>query len=192
MKSFTRLLCINIVIIALISIWAFVNFNAEYIYRENGFLENAQVVYLVLAGIVFFAASIKNGERAPLIPLFFSILCAAFIFRELDFERISDNAIVVAFASGLGRNIIMALLIAGVLCAALLRFKFYFAESLKWFKSKSGLLFVLFGILVVAASVFEEAAKADIIAHGQFFEEYFETLAYCALFISGMVQFNAR
>ena len=185
------MLCINIVIIALISVWAFANFNQEYIYRENGFLESAQVVYLVLAAIAFFMASVKKGARAPLIPLFFSILCIAFIFREVDFERITDNGIVVFLASGFGRNIIMTLMIVGVLCAAFMRYRLYFAESLSWLKSKSGLLFILFGVLVVVGSVFEETAKMELLGNGEFFEEYFEALAYCALFISGLMSLKA-
>lgn len=156
----------------------------ELIHTENYFIENMQVAVCTLACAVFLAGALSNGEKAKMIPMFFAALAFAFIFREVDFERLDVPEFVKTLCSGKGRNIIMAVLFVSVFTGAFLKFKFYFGAVLKFLRSKVFVWGVLAALVLVASDIVERSTS---IPNHEFWEETIELAGYAFFLISAIV-----
>lgn len=142
--------------------------------QENGVLENAQVVFLFVSGIIFFFQSFSAGRLTRLLLWMAGWLCLSFILRELDVDKLPVPSWVVLIGSGMGRNLIMA---AGWGFLAVLVIKSF--SDLKgnlWvvFKSKTAILGMVACAFLVFGAIFEELKF-------QLLEESSEALGYFLL-----------
>lgn len=156
----------------------------ELIHAENHFIENLQVAVCAFACAVFFAGALLNGEKAKMIPMFFAVLAFAFIFREVDFERLDVPEIVKTLCAGKGRNIIMAVLFVSVFTGAFLKFKFYLGAALKFLRTKVFVWGVLAALTLLASDIVERSSS---IPNHEFWEESVELVGYTLFLISAIV-----
>lgn len=158
------------------------------IHAENHFVENMQVIVCALASVVFFVSAFINGEKAKMIPLFFATLAFAFIFREVDFEKLDVPEIVKTLGSGKGRNIIMIVLFVSVFTGAFLKFKFYLGAVFKFLRTKTFIVGVLSALILVASDILERSTS---IPNYEFWEETVEYVGYTFFLLSAITYIPA-
>ena len=124
-------------------------------------------------------AAFFNGEKARAIPLFFAVLALAFIFREVDFERLDVPKICKTLCAGKGRNILVASMFVGVFAMAFFKFKFYLGAVFKFIKTSAFYWGVAAAAVLLLSDIIE---RAHPFAHYEFWEETLELAGY-ALFL---------
>ena len=113
-----------------------------------------------------------------------ALLCLTFVLRELDVDELAVPNWVILAGSGTGRNIILG---GCWIAFGVFIFK-SFSELKGIFKhiicSRSGVLFIAAGVLLLGGDFFDRSVEADC---AQLVEEILETLGYASLFIAGIV-----
>jgi hypothetical protein len=155
--------------------------NINTIYAENGPLENLQSILLAISCIVFLAPIALKREQEKLILLFCSLLCCSFVLRELDVQHLDVPSALKFIGSGVGRDTILTVAFMALFCFAAFRFSYYKKASILFLGSKSGILLMLGGLLLIVGNLFQ---KSDSIIHNVFFEEAFELCGYCFILLS--------
>lgn len=157
--------------------------NPERLVQENGLIENIQAILLLFsAGLFLFNSTIgPKGER--LIMLFFSFLSFAFFLREVDVEKLGLPIAFEYLFSGLGRNLLLSMLLSAILLRGFSRFRHYWQHSLAFLYSIKGVLIITTGSLLVIGDVMEGLKTLE---NHVLLEESFEVLAYQCLLIVGI------
>jgi hypothetical protein len=155
--------------------------NNTDIYVENGLLENIQAILLIISCIVFLIpiAVEKNPEK--LILLFCSLLCYSFILREVDFDELDVNDTIKYFFSGVFRNISITVAFIVLFSCAAFRFSYYINASISFIRSKSGILLMSGGFLLITGDLLE---KSSSIIHHVYWEELLELCGCCFILLS--------
>ncbi len=154
--------------------------NHVFLYKENGPLENIQVVTLMLACLVFFTPVVSQKRMDKLILLFFAFLCLSFIVREIDVEKFDIPEILIVLGSGIGRNIILGTGFIAIFSYAFFNFSYYKHLSISFLRSKNGVSMITAGIFLGIGSAFEHA---KLVQHHQFFEEMSELTGYVLILL---------
>lgn len=178
----TELLCPRILITLLgylgIVIWSTYSvygLNHTAFYAENGWLENAQVLTLSIACLVFFLPVVCQRRDDKLFLLFFSLLCLSFVLREVDVEKLKIPDIFILFGSGTGRNVMLATGFIAIFSWAVFNIKHYKKTLTSFGLSSVGILFVAAGLFLCIGDLFE---KMSFVQHHVFFEEMSEFSGY--------------
>jgi len=154
------------------------------IYAENGLIESTQVYLLALACGIYLATLALEKRSDKLLLLSCSLLCYGFIVRELDIETFAVPQALVVVGSGVGRTMILALVIVAIgLYAALTDLAHYRKAAAEFLRSRPGVLLMAGGVFLVVGEFIE---KSKILPHGDFFEEMAELFAYLLIFLSSI------
>jgi hypothetical protein len=161
--------------------------NQPEVYAENGPIENTQVGLLAISCFLFFMAAVwgKRPDKLPL--LFCSLLCYSFVLRELDFEKMCVNPVIVFWGSGVGRDIHEAILFSGIGIYSLCYFKYYANMAARFLTSRSGLLLMMGGLSLLLGHIFEECNGW---IYREYFEELFELLGYQYVLLSSIAVYS--
>jgi len=155
------------------------------IYTENSWVENAQVAILCIACAIFFIDAQGLSGRHKTLCYFFSMLCFAFMFREVDFDRIDGMPDFIVFMlAGKGRTFFFIILLA--LLALMLRdIKIYWASLTQYLRCS---VVVYIGIAALMLIIFSTAfdKKLIVIEHRIFFEELSEMTAYYFILLASL------
>ena len=155
-----------------------------HIYAENGLIENIQASPLAVACAVYLATVALEKRSDKLILLFCSLLCYGFVLRELDIEKFDVPRALVFIGSGVGRNMTLAVAVAGIcLYAALTDLPRYRNTVAKFLRSMPGVLLVAGGVFLIIGDLIE---KNKMIANAVFAEEMAELLAYVLILLSSI------
>jgi len=158
--------------------------NQVSIYIENGWLENTQVITLILSCIIFLIPLFGQKREDKLILLFFSLLCFSFILREVDVEDFEIIAILKFLGHGIGRNIMLSSGFIIIAVYTMLNYDYYKDLAKEFIRSLAGRLIIAAGFLLVIGSIFEHR---DSILHYVFLEEIFELLGYVLILITALL-----
>ncbi len=159
--------------------------NASF-YKENGTLENIQVLLLFATFLIFLLPTLYQKRNDKLIFGFFSLLILNFILRELDVEELVIPKILILIGSGTGRKVLLAIGFVSILLYATFNFKYYTNLSKELFQSKAGALIVISPIFLFLGGFFEDAQ----FQHNEYFEEISELIGYILLFFVALIFFN--
>ncbi|MEN7972268.1 MAG: hypothetical protein ABFR47_00385 [Verrucomicrobiota bacterium] len=147
--------------------------------RENGVLENTQVVFLLLSGLIFAVQSFFVARNIRIVLWMGAWFCLSCILRELDVDELAVPCWVILIGSGLGRNLIMGVgwITLGVIAIrshSELRSKFG-----SMVRSRTAIFVFAAGILLLLGSLFDRETIAT--AHGKLWEEASEVFGYFLL-----------
>jgi hypothetical protein len=157
----------------------------SHLYKENGLLENLQVIFLLLTMSVLLVQFYFRVNSHRFFSLAGAFLCLVFILRELDVEKLDVPRIVIVLGSGCGRDVLMsvmglALLAYAVRNSTVLRGLLPgYLCTLSLFTVFVGLLFLVFG------GLFDKGWIVNM--HNQFFEEILEMTGYYFMFAGVVV-----
>tara|TARA_B110000046_G_scaffold183326_1_gene219217 strand:- start:8928 stop:9578 length:651 start_codon:yes stop_codon:yes gene_type:complete len=151
------------------------------LYTEHGFIENLQVILLILA-CTGFIYTIRNSEQYSRdIAQFLALLMIAFIVRELGIDAISDTKLILFEGDG---RLLYAVPLTGLMLKALLNYKFYLKHLNVFLGTRSfqylGLAAIFYGVI---SRIFEKNYMQ--IANQGFWEESTEIAACLLLFAIG-------
>ena len=152
--------------------------------RENGVLENAQVILLLLSGLVFVVQSFRVERNVRVILWMGAWLSPSIILRELDVEMLAVPQWVIAVGSGMGRNLIMGI---GWIVLGLIALKSYpeLKGSLgKFARSRTAAFVLAAGVTLFLGSLFDHGFVW--IEKGRLWEELFETFGYFLLLAASL------
>lgn len=156
------------------------------IYHENSLLENMQVGFLCLACIAFAGAGRGLQLKHKKVAAFLSLLMFAFIFRELDVERLEgapDWAIYLFADDG---RILYLLPLLGLFVWMMQDIKHYWQNWSRYINTRAGIYMACAVILLI---VFSTAFDRGLIQVSQaaLWEESSEALATTLLFAVSLV-----
>ncbi len=162
---------------------------AEYIYRENGWVENLQVLLLVVASMIFALSSRQQKGVHRTICYFFSLLCFVFMFREVDFERIDGMpSFIVFMLAEQGRTVFFLGLLV-LLVLMLKEIKFFWAHKAQYFQLPMVWSIIIAALmLIIFSHIFDR--KIWMIEHRVFYEELSEMTSYYFILIASLFSFQ--
>jgi len=172
--------CLGVVIWSTYSVYGL---NYAAFYMENGWLENAQVLTLSIACLVFFLPVVCQRRDDKLFLLFFSLLCLSFVLREVDVEKLEVPNILIFFGSGTGRNVMLATGFIAIFAWAVFNIKHYKKTLSSFALSSVSILFVAAGLFLCIGGFFE---KLDFVQHHVFFEEILEFSGYVLILLAAL------
>ncbi len=171
----TLLLGLTFVLINTFTAYFAIIFQYDSLHSENSILENSQIAFLVLAavGYLLFQSSAQD-ER--IIQVAIALLCFSFILREIDLEHLNLPSLFIALGSGIGRNILLA-----VLWISLGTFSYFTVKNRvsfikKFVTSIEFLILTAAFLLLVISAVMDKQVIS--LTHNMLFEELAETNAY--------------
>jgi hypothetical protein len=160
--------------------------NNTNVYAENGILETAQAVLLVLACILFLSSAIWEKGEGRLVILFCSLLCYGFVLREVDVETFDIPDLLIMLGSGTGRNLSLAAgLILLCLAALFAGMREQIRLGLNFARSQSGLLLLSGCGFLLLGDVFEKQVFGSVPYH-VFWEEMSELLGDVMILLSAV------
>jgi uncharacterized membrane protein YhaH (DUF805 family) len=154
--------------------------NASF-YKENGMLENTQVLLLFVTFLIFLLPTLYQNRNDKLIFGFFSLLTLNFILRELDVPKL-----LILIGSGIGRKVLLAIGFVSILLYASFNYKYYANLSKELLQSRAGALIFISPVFLFLGGFFEEAQ----FQHNEYFEEISELIGYILLFFVALIFFN--
>jgi hypothetical protein len=157
--------------------------NNTHIYAENGLLENIQACILAITFVVYLVNSAVEKNCCRLILLSCSLLCYAFLLRELDVEKFDIPYALQMVGSGVGRNTTIAIAFLALFFYAARYFSFYKVEVVNFLRTRPGSLLIMAGVFLILGSVFEDIYA---ITHHVFIEESLELFAYVLIMLSSL------
>jgi hypothetical protein len=152
--------------------------------KENGPLENLQVVLLFLSSIAFLLPMKRADRSCRSILLGGAMLCFSFILRELDVEDLAVPQWVIAVGSGTGRDILLGTGWAVVGVLAIKSFSFLKERFKLIFFSRTTMLLVISGLILYSGSFFDH--KDNKTPADQLAEEIIEVIGY-GIFLLGAI-----
>lgn len=172
-------------VLLLLSVWtvfpvasAFAG-SADELARENGILENIQVVLLLLSGLIFLVQSFRVERTFRVILWMGTWLSPSIILRELDVEKLAVPQWIISIGSGTGRNLIMGVgwIVLGLL--ALKSFPELKGAFRKIARSRMAAFMLASVLMLFLGSFFDHGYISS--DKGKLWEESFEILGYCLL-----------
>ena len=157
------------------SVYAVFVLNQTTIYKENGLLENAQVLILSFACLTFLLSAVHRQRNDKLLFLFFALICLSCVLRELDVEDLNVPDFLIFIGSGIGRNVILTIGFMAIFIYAAFNFAHYKEISRKFLYSKNCLLIIGAVIFLCIGSLFE---KLSTVPHHVFYEEILELAGF--------------
>ncbi len=157
--------------------------NNTHIYAENGLLENIQACILAITFVVYLVNSAVEKNCCRLFLLSCSLLCYAFLLRELDVEKFDIPYALQMVGSGVGRNTTIAIAFLALFFYAARYFSFYKVEVVNFLRTRPGSLLIMAGVFLILGSVFEDIYA---ITHHVFIEESLELFAYVLIMLSSL------
>jgi hypothetical protein len=151
------------------------------IYKEDGPMENIQVILLAISCIFFLIPIALEKKSEKLILLFCSLLCYTFILREINLNRPDFHKMVRFFGSGIGKNMSITVAFIALVSYAAFRFSYYKKAAIFFIRSKSGILLMSGGFFLIIGDLFE---KTPSIIHYVYWEELFELCGDCFILLS--------
>ncbi len=158
--------------------------DSQSIYKENGLMENLQVICLAISCLLFFQSGLRLQFTLRYVAFFFSWLSFAFVLRELDIEKLDVPDIVILFGAGKGRAVFLIPLFA-VLFYLAKNIRHYLKNLLVYISSATGIYIMLAAVLLISGWPLDKAA-VDI-PYRVFFEEMFELAGYYFLTIAALI-----
>lgn len=151
--------------------------HAEYIYRENSWIENMQVGFLFIAFLLFISASFRTARHHRNLCGFFASLSFIFMLREVDIEKFDVPQWQIFLFAEQGRAVFYAISF-GLLFMELGKYSYYLKNRHHFIASN---LFRFMAMAAVLLIVFSTAFDQKLIKmnHRIFFEELSEITAYC-------------
>lgn len=156
-----------------------------WLHKENGLLENMQVILLIVTMVAFFLQLYCRKDSHRIFPLAGAFLCLFFIFRELDVEKLDVPQILILLGSGTGRNILMSGVGAGLLIYAVMNFR-TIRTFLPQFFFEIPSLTIFAGVLFLVSGWLFDKGAIDTVHH-QFFEEILEVTGYYLMFAGAVI-----
>jgi len=154
------------------------------IYEENNWLENMQVVILLISCLTFALAGSALRSRDRALALFLSTLCFIFSFREVDVDELQVPGWLIFLLAEEGRAVFFV--IALIPLSKLLRNFRHYREHLSLYLRASLGIYLLKAafLLIVLSSVFEKNIFGS--SYHVFAEELSEFLAYGLLLLTSL------
>ncbi|MEN8260277.1 MAG: hypothetical protein ABFS02_06780 [Pseudomonadota bacterium] len=153
--------------------------DAGVVAQENGLLENTQVAFLLLSGIIFTVQSFTAERYARCFLWMAAWFCLSIIVRELDVEDLAVPQWVVWIGSGIGRNLIMAAGWGALGVIAIKSYSEWKSSVVRMARSRTAVFMFITGTLLLLGSLFDhETVMAE---QGMFWEEILETIGYFLL-----------
>ena len=166
-----------------VSYTAFV-LNDAGILKENGLLENVQVIILALACLVYIVPIPLEKRTDKLILLFCSLLCLSFMLRELDVEYFAAVPDILKLAgSGIGKRLILGAGFISIFVYASLDFSYYKNAVVGFLCTISGRLLVFACIFLLLGAYFD---KHESIPYQVYYEEMSEYCGYFFIYLSAI------
>lgn len=147
--------------------------------QENGVLENAQVAFLLLSGLIFAVQSFSVDRAFRFIPWMGAWLSPSIILRELDVEKLAVPQWMILIGSGTGRNLIMGIgwIVLGVLAVkSYSAWKGHFGRIIR---SRTAILVFAAVIMLFLGATLDHGILSD--ENGKLWEEILETIGYFLL-----------
>ncbi len=166
--------------------FAAVSKGADYLYAENGVIENLQVLAIFVCGTLFVKTifSIKKSHH-KLIATGCAWLCLTFILREVDVEDFDIPQIFIFLGSGTGRNL---MLLAGWITIFTLfyrQFSAFKGQLSRYFMSYTGRFFMLAAGFLLLGDAFDH--RWIDVPFYQFYEELSELNGYFSMVVGALV-----
>ena len=186
MKIDTRVFVVMIIFIGVLCYFSYSVYflNQLSIYAENGWLENTQVVTLILSCITFLFPVISQKREDKLILVFFSFLCFSFVLREVDVENLDIINSLKFIGHGVGRNIMLSVGFIAIGIYVMLNYKYYKKLAKEFIISLMGRVIIIAGFLLCISYFFEHHSS---ILHHVFLEEAFELSGYVLILIVALI-----
>ncbi|MDQ3059737.1 MAG: hypothetical protein M3R45_09445 [Pseudomonadota bacterium] len=162
------------------------------LYSENGLLENIQAMVLAAACLAFLRPVIFEKRPDRLILLFCTLVCYAFVLREIDGETLDVPEVFRRLGSGTGRNMTIAAALLVIVSFFVFNFSYQARRVFLFLRSLSGALVLMGGAFLFLGEVFE---KSTSIAHHAYFEEIAELVGDVFILLGGLSVnsfFNAK
>ena len=159
--------------------------NDEFIYKENSWIENIQVVMLLLSCLIFFISSLRlGGGESRIMCASFSVLCFIFVFREVDVDKFDVPQFIIFLLAEEGRVIFFVAYFALI---AMLAKEYHHYWSYKDIYLRSN-FFMYLSIAAFLLLVFSHAfdRKWVVVEHQAFYEELSEISAYYMLLVAAL------
>ncbi len=184
------LFILGICCFGIIAAYLVIGLEMSQLHEENGLFENIQVLLLALTIAVFFLQIYFKRNAHGIFPLAGSFLCLVFILRELDVEKLDVPQIFILLGSGVGRNVLMAVLGVSLLIYAILNFR-SIRGFLPQFFFETASLIILAGLLfLVLGGLFDKETIETV--HYQFFEEILEVTGYYLMLTGAIIGMNSN
>ncbi|PLX85349.1 MAG: hypothetical protein C0617_04560 [Desulfuromonas sp.] len=154
------------------------------VYMENGLVENAQAVLLVISGVAFLVALARARGGHRFVLLGFILLCVSFLLRELDVEKFDLPRVLIHVGSGVGRNVIVSLAWAALALYMVRHFRLCMEMLRYWLLSKTGAFLLAGGVLLLLGAMFDRGLASS--GYGRFYEEMLELNGYGAILLGAL------
>lgn len=159
--------------------------------KENGPLENLQVVLLFLSSIAFLLPAARAERSYRCVLLAGAMLCFSFILRELDVEDLAVPQWVIAVGSGTGRDVLLGTGWAVVGILSIKSFALLKVNLKAILFSRTTLLLFISGLVLFSGSIFDH--KDDKTPADQLAEEIIEVAGYGIFFLGAVLsRYTAR
>ena len=116
-------------------------------------LESAQVCLLLLSLIITIYIALDRVREDKIISIVLSIALFGILLREIDIEDFNVPMWVVAIGSGVGRTLLLSIMLAPVLLFMIVKYQQYYDLVKKYFLSQVGLSLVLSFCLLLIGSM---------------------------------------
>ena len=133
---------------------------------------------LLLSLIITIYIALDRVREDKIISIVLSITLFGILLREIDIEDFNVPMWVVAIGSGVGRTLLLSIMLAPVLLFMIVKYQQYYDLVKKYFLSQVGLSLVLSFCLLLIGSMFEH----EYLLSRTFIEESFELIAYGLFF----------
>lgn len=158
--------------------------NYVRIYAENGLIETAQAVLLIVASLVYMVTAVTDKRSDKLIIMFCSLLCLSFFLREIDLEKMNVPSALIFVGSGIGRNTLLVIAFLAIIICALREYACYKQAAFSFLKSRAGYLLIAGGVFLWVGDFFEVVSPIE--RHNVFIEEINELVAYVLILLSSI------
>lgn len=177
MNKYGRVVAISILLIInmVCAYFMFVNGN-DYIYKENGPMENLQAILLVISCIVFLTSSLHLEKHQKLVLLSCFLLCFSFLLREIDIEAFDIHSFLILIGSGVGRNIMLSIAWICIAIYAGFNYRYYRGKLGLYILSETGILLMIGAAFFIVGDLFDR--KIIKVTYNTFYEELAELNGY--------------
>lgn len=145
------------------------------VYRENGWLENIQVLLLLLSCIIILRSIVYQSRTDKLLLSLFFLTCLTFILREVDVEDFNIPYVLIFIGSGVGRNVMLTIGFLTISFCVISHAEHYKGILRRYLMSMECALVATAGVFLCLGVVIE---KSLLISHNMFWEEMSELVGY--------------
>ena len=156
---------------------------------ENGGMENAQVIGLILSGLLFALTAIRQRRLERVFFFSLAFLCMSFVLRELDTQYFGLSPILTFLTSGIGRNVLISALGLAFIFYFLSRLRETWALFMGWAKTPAAQAMFLAGIFLIISRLFDQHIFPIDKAISRSIDELLEVSGYFLILISSLIDF---